>query len=226
MPLDPSQFAARLGLALTAGLVFIIFALAGMHFFRRPLFGQGIRFRLHQAGSLFFGLVHLAAAAMAPLASSHAVLIAIGLYLAGIALFLWAQETVKQTPPYLAFSGVAPERLFVDGPYRFVRHPFYLAFIAVIFAVPVATLNPWLLASAFIMTINYVAAAFEEEAAFARTPYAERHRVYACQTGMFAPRPRALAPVVRESRLSPVVVGAILLSVLLAVLLLVDILSL
>ena len=145
--------------------------------------------------------------------------------LAGIALFLWAQETVKQTPPYLAFSGVAPERLFVDGPYRFIRHPFYLSFIAVVFAAPIATLNPWLLASAFIMTVNYVVAAFEEEAAFARTPYAERHRVYACQTGMFAPRPRALAPAVRDSRLSPVVVGAILLSVVLSVMLLADILS-
>jgi len=44
------------------------------------------------------GLVHLAAAALAPLASAHVVSIAIGLDLAGIALFLWAQETVKQTP--------------------------------------------------------------------------------------------------------------------------------
>lgn len=225
MPADPSQFAARLGLLLASGLVFIILALAGMHFFRRPLFGQGTRFRLHQAGSLFFGVVHVAAAALAPLASAQAASIAIGLYLAGIALFLWAQETVKQAPPYLAFSRVAPERLFVDGPYRFVRHPFYLSFIAMIFAVPVATLNPWLLVSAFILTMNYVAAAFEEEAAFARTPYAERHRVYACQTGMFVPRPRALAPVVRDSRLSVMVVGAILLAVVLAVLLLADILS-
>lgn len=225
MPAEPSQFAARLSLLLTAGLVFIILGLAGMHFFRRPHFGQGLRFRLHQAGSLFFGLVHLGAAGLAPLAGVRAVSVAIALYLAGIGLFLWAQETVKQTPPYLAFSGVTPERLFVDGPYRLIRHPFYLSFMAVLFAVPIATWNPWLLASALIMTTNYVAAALEEEAAFARTPYAERHRVYACQTGMFAPRPRSLAPVLHDSRLSPVVIGAIVLSILLAVALLADVLS-
>lgn len=220
MPPETLHFASRLSLLLVASLVFIILGLAGAHFFRRPVRDQRLRFRLHQAGSLFFGFVHVAAAALSPLAGGKAVSAAIGLYLGGIALFLWTQETVKHAPPYLAFSGVAPEHLFVTGPYRFVRHPFYLSFMAVLFAVPIATWNAWLLASAFLMTLNYIGAAFEEEAAFVRTPYAERHRAYAHLTGMFAPRARAWRPARFDRPWSAVTVAAIVVAIGLAVALL------
>ena len=50
-------FAARLGLFMVAAFVLIILGLAGSHFFKRPLVGQGVPFRLHEAGSIFFALV-------------------------------------------------------------------------------------------------------------------------------------------------------------------------
>lgn len=183
---------SRLSLLLVASLVFIILGLAGVHFFRRPVRARRLRFRLHHGAGLIFGALHMSAAALAPLAGVAWVAVAIGLYLGGLALFFWTQETVKHAPPYLAFSGVTPEHLFVNGPYRFIRHPFYLAFSVILFAVPAATWNPWLLASALLMTMTYVSAAREEEAAFVRTPYADRHRAYMRRTGMFAPRARAL----------------------------------
>ncbi len=184
-----SAFAFRLSLFLAASLVFIVLALAGTHFFRRPAHSPPLRFRIHHMGILLLGGLHLAAAGLAPLVSPLRVWIAIGLLLAGLVLFLWAQETVKRSPPHLPFSGVHPGQLFIDGPYRFVRHPIYLAFTVALFAVPVATWDPWLWASAFVMAASFVSAAFEEEAAYARTPYADHHRVYAQSTGMFAPRP-------------------------------------
>jgi protein-S-isoprenylcysteine O-methyltransferase Ste14 len=211
---------ARLGLVLLASLVFIVLGLAEAHFFRRPVRDQRLRFRLHQALSLFVGVVHLAAASVAPLAVGASFAVAIGLLIGGIGLFLWAQETVKRAPPYLAFSDVAPEHLFVTGPYRLVRHPFYVSFMAVLFAVPVATANPWLLVWSLVMAANYVTAACEEEAAFARTPYAERHRAYTHRAGMFMPRARALVPTAFEGPLSSVAIGAIVVALGLSVALL------
>lgn len=70
------------------------------------------------------------------------------------------------------------------------------------------------------LTLNYVAAAFEEEAAFARTPYAGRHRAYVHRTGMFAPRLDAWTPRVLGHDLSPIAAGTIVLALGLAAILL------
>ena len=181
-------FVARLGLFMVAAFVLIILGLAGAHFFKRPLVGQGVPFRLHEAGSIFFALVHLSI-----IASTHTIRIAmlvagIGFYAAGLCLFLWAQESIKKQPPFLAYSGVHPDTLYTDGPYALVRHPCYVAFMLVWLAGAVATLNWWVAASSAVMTTSYVIAARGEEAAFARTRWAAEYRVYQAHVGMFVPR--------------------------------------
>ena len=181
-------FVARLGLFMVAAFVLIILGLAGSHFFKRPLVGQGVAFRLHEAGSVFFALVHLSV-----IASTHTIRIAmlvagIGLYAAGLCLFLWAQESIKKQPPFLAYSGVHPDTLYADGPYALVRHPCYVAFILVWLAGAVATLNGWVAASSVVMTTSDVLGAHGEEAAFARTRWATEHLAYQSRVGMFVPR--------------------------------------
>lgn len=188
-----ATYATRLALLMVAGFVFIILGLAGAHFFRRPCVGQGVRFRLHQGASIFFAVVHLAAIAMLPELELVPVMAAIVLYASGLCLFLWAQDTIKRQPPFLAFSDVAPNDLFVSGPYAIVRHPCYFAFILVWLAGAIGTLNVWVAASALLMIGSYLAAARDEEHAFERSRFAGDYRIYAARTGKLLPKPRQLA---------------------------------
>lgn len=66
---------------------------------------------------------------------------------------------VKRRPPHLAFADGPPDSLVDGGPYRYIRHPFYTAYIVVWFAGVVATANGWLMASALWMTMRYAVAA-------------------------------------------------------------------
>ena len=181
-------FVARLGLFMVAAFVLIILGLAGSHFFKRPLVGQGVPFRLHEAGSIFFALVHRSVIASTSTIRIAMLVVAVLLYAAGLGLFLWAQESIKKQPPFLAYSGVHPDTLYAEGPYALVRHPCYVAFILVWVAGAVATLNWWVAASSAVMTTSYVMAARGEEAAFARTRWAMEYGVYRTHVGMFVPR--------------------------------------
>lgn len=181
-------FAARLGLFMVAAFVLIIFGLAGAHFFRRPLVGQGVAFRLHEGGSLFFALVHLAALALVPAIRIDMLAAGVALCAAGLSLFLWAQESLKKHPPFLAYSGVHPTDFHTAGPYVVVRHPCYVAFILVWIAGAVATLRWWVAVTSTIMIASYVNAARGEESAFARTRWAMEYRAYRMHVGMFVPK--------------------------------------
>ena len=109
-----------------------------------------------------------------------------------LALFTWAVRATRHTPPTLAFDTDAPSFLLHHGPYRFVRHPFYLAYV--MFWVGTALAAPTLLAWAapLVMTSLYFHAASREERKFARSELSAAYSAYRAQAGMFLPRPSAL----------------------------------
>ncbi len=100
--------------------------------------------------------------------------------------------------PREAFSYDAPGRLVRTGPYRSVRHPFYLAYTVAWTAGAVATASPWLVSTVFVMFLLYRSAAAAEEASFLASGLAEEYRAYQRRTGMFLPRVRFRAGVNRE----------------------------
>ncbi len=182
--------ALKLLLVLVASGTFIIVGVAAAHFFRRPVTGAGWRMRLHEGTAIVFALAHVATLAVSPTLGRVPMLVALACYGAGLGLFVWAQETVKHAPPLLAFSDMAPEHLVECGPYRLVRHPFYLAAMLVWVAGVIATASLWLLASAFWMAAASAVAAYEEEQRYEASPFADRYRRYRARTGMFVPRAR------------------------------------
>ena len=112
----------------------------------------------------------------------------IAFYAAAIALFLWAVCTTRNKGFLPSFSNVVPDALTVDGPYRFVRHPFYVSYLLYHLGNALATTSwlPWAMFA--VMSTIYVRAALNEERHLATGTYAQTYLAYKRRTGMFIPR--------------------------------------
>lgn len=109
------------------------------------------------------------------------------------ALFAWGVATVQRKQLTAAFSADLPLSLVTQGPFRYVRNPFYLAYI-IAHAVPlVASRTPWALPGLLVMSVIYVRAALLEERKFLSSDLAPAWRAYQRSTGRFLPRLRSLA---------------------------------
>jgi protein-S-isoprenylcysteine O-methyltransferase Ste14 len=190
----PSAAPVKLALILCASVTYIVLGVAAAHFFRRPVEGSFWRMRVHQGIAIALALAHISTLLISRGLNRTAMMAGMVFYLAGLLMFLWAQETLKRRPPHLSFSDVVPDAFENGGPYRYVRHPIYAAYFLIWLGGPVATGNLWLLASALWMIASYAVAATEEEVLFERSPFAERYRVYSRRTGMFVPRPSFAPP--------------------------------
>jgi protein-S-isoprenylcysteine O-methyltransferase Ste14 len=105
-----------------------------------------------------------------------------------IALFSWIKRTLKKVRLSFAFSDVSSTNLLTDGPYGYVRHPIYLAYILCwvggFFLAP-----SWI--SAFplgVMIPLYLFAIFKEERQFLSRALAGQYSEYRKKTGCLVPR--------------------------------------
>lgn len=106
------------------------------------------------------------------------------------ALFVWTILTTRDRGFRLAFD--RPDGFVSAGPYRYVRHPFYSAYL--IFWVGCFTAAPSILtaASFLVMLAVYAWAASSEERLFAEGAHADQYQAYRESTGMFVPKRRFL----------------------------------
>jgi len=112
----------------------------------------------------------------------------IAFYAGATGLFLWSVRTTRGRGFRPSFSDVVPDALTMDGPYRFVRHPFYVSYLLYHFGNALATTSwlPWVMFAA--MLSIYVRAALDEESRLAHGSYAAAYADYKRRTGMFLPR--------------------------------------
>ena len=142
---------------------------------------------LHDTG-IWLSLAHLGGVILLPPRSDDFVIAGIVMYTVAVAVFLAAIEAADRTRLHRMFiDQPLPDRLITDGPYRWVRHPFYLGYIIGSLA-PVVAIGHWLmpLLSIAVMAIT-VSAAFREERVWLASPRAEAYREYRRRTGMFLP---------------------------------------
>jgi protein-S-isoprenylcysteine O-methyltransferase Ste14 len=111
----------------------------------------------------------------------------IALYVVAIALFVWAVRSCRQRPLTAIFETDMPRHLVREGPYRYVRHPFYTAYILFWTAGWIASASPIALVSAMVMATVYIRAAFLEETKFRRSPLAADHAQYCRTVGFLVP---------------------------------------
>jgi protein-S-isoprenylcysteine O-methyltransferase Ste14 len=116
--------------------------------------------------------------------------VAIGslLYICGLNLLLAAFRANRRRLLSVAFSEDVPEHLVLWGPYRYVRHPYYVSYCMTWLAGFAATGNAWMAGTLLLMLILYLWAARLEERKFLNSSYAAAYEHYQRTTGMFLPR--------------------------------------
>jgi protein-S-isoprenylcysteine O-methyltransferase Ste14 len=141
---------------------------------------------LERAGSVCL-LADAAAFLMSPLPGTPYTFLAVGLYILSGALFAWALATNLARPLSIIYSPDAPVHLVEQGPYRWVRHPFYVSYYIAWSAAVVGTMSPWLVPTLLMGWLYHDAARFEERK-FAQSELADAYRSYCLRTGRFLPR--------------------------------------
>lgn len=111
----------------------------------------------------------------------------IGLALVGFALLQWAQNTLgknwSDTPRM-----IREQSLVTSGPYRFIRHPIYAAFLLILSSTLLISAN-WLIGLAWIsMTILEVASRIGFEEQLMREYFGDQYLEYSKRTGRLLPR--------------------------------------
>jgi protein-S-isoprenylcysteine O-methyltransferase Ste14 len=151
-----------------------------------------------------FAVVHLAAILLTPAITPLRAVCGALLYLSALALFWWAISANASRPLSAAFSPDPPAHLMDEGPYRFIRHPFYCSYLLTWTAGVVATAQLWLLPTLAVMLVIYVRAATIEEQKFTDSPLAETYENYRTRTGRFLPNPLKLLFSNRQVAREPV----------------------
>jgi protein-S-isoprenylcysteine O-methyltransferase Ste14 len=113
----------------------------------------------------------------------------VALVMLGLSLWLytWAVVTIRKDPFTLAFSADEPRRLEVSGPYRFIRNPFYTAYLMTYASGAIATMSWVNVAVLVTMSAIYINAVHMEERKFLQSGLADAYRGYQSSTGRFLP---------------------------------------
>lgn len=87
----------------------------------------------------------------------------------------------------LAFSLDAPQKILQDGPYKYVRHPFYFCYLVCYFTIAFVISNPIVWGVFFMNLAIYLWAAKVEEGKFLKSNLSDEYKKYIKSTGMFFP---------------------------------------
>ncbi len=99
----------------------------------------------------------------------------------------------QQNPLPVAFSKLETNSIRSTGPYKFIRHPFYLSYILTWMAAPF-TAESWALSlTSFLMLAAYIKLIKDEESALLSGAHAETYQKYRSQTGALIPKPWAFS---------------------------------
>ena len=171
--------------AAVAGALFFCVGLTS-YFERRPDRPFWVR-GIHDSGMLL-ALAHVVGAFFLQPRSDGFAVAGTMMYAGAILIFLSAIEAANRTRLQRAFiDHPLPDRLITDGPYRLIRHPFYLGYIVGALAPAIALDHIVIVLVSAAMIAITVAAAFREERVWLASPRADAYREYQRRTGMFLP---------------------------------------
>jgi protein-S-isoprenylcysteine O-methyltransferase Ste14 len=103
-------------------------------------------------------------------------------------LFLRTLLVTRSLKLKIAFDPDPPTTFTQNGPYKYIRHPLYAAYILFWLGCAAATMHPLSLAVLVILTLTYTSAALGEEHAFHNSEYAKAYAIYGESTGFFWPK--------------------------------------
>jgi len=188
----------RITATITCLLSFAGVSWGALRFFTKP---SGLTKRAAVVGGLgaFFGIWTVAATwqSTSPWGQLLAATI---LHLASSLLFWSAVRACRSVPLTAIFEPDPPVRIILTGPYRYMRHPFYLSY-AVFWASGWIASPSWVsFAGVAVMLAIYLRAARNEERKFATSSLAGDYREYRRQVRGMLPRLSPYWPVTPFSR--------------------------
>lgn len=113
----------------------------------------------------------------------------LGLWAAGMGVLVWAARALRG---YMAVDGVTEDHALVaSGPYRYVRHPVYGSFTAIVVGLGLVFRSYLLVGVAAVVVVACMWWAAAEEALLeAPEGLGDAYRTYSQRTGRFLPRLR------------------------------------
>jgi protein-S-isoprenylcysteine O-methyltransferase Ste14 len=179
------RVALHLLLVLWMALPFPYFMTAGANVFTTPklrdngaMLGQ-ISFISGMVCVLVMGLFY---GLLVPAALGGAIL-AMG----AVILYEWTRRTVVDRNFYVGLAGEVPPALCDVGPYRYVRHPFYLSYMVAFVAVAVAFPSLVVSGVCLLNVALFVYMAFDDERVLLASPLGTAYGQYKMRVGMFLP---------------------------------------
>ena len=115
-------------------------------------------------------------------------LAALGLFAVGAALFAMSIKASRSAQLKLIYDADNPRFILRDGPYRYIRHPFYTSYILYWLGCAVATLHPLNIAYIVLLVPILVLAARQEEKGFERSQLAADYADYRRSAGLLWPK--------------------------------------
>jgi len=171
-----------------ACLNFVVFVWAIRSHFRRPENGE-LPSKMKFVSRIFTILAVVFFTALIIHPSGRVPFLIAGAILLAISQLVFQSAVLvnRREPLPIAFSDQKPAYVRKLGPYRWVRHPFYLSYSCTWIAVPVATEYWWLLLASVPMVVGYYRTAKAEEAFLMRGDLGSEYRDYRGKTGMLLP---------------------------------------
>jgi protein-S-isoprenylcysteine O-methyltransferase Ste14 len=178
--------ALRLAFILWMVISFPYFMTAGANIFTVPklrdsgaALGQ-LSFVSGMACVLVMGLFH---GLSVPLALCGAILA-----LGSVTLYEWSRRTALERNFYIGLSGEVPGAVCDAGPYRYLRHPFYLSYMVAFVAVAVAFPSIWVIGVCVLNIGLFAYMAVDDERVLLLSPLSGDYTIYKARAGMFLPR--------------------------------------
>ena len=103
-------------------------------------------------------------------------------------LFYWSIYTNRKRPLNFAFTEIEKITLISNGPYKYIRHPFYSSYIFAWVGSIVINQNIWLIIPSVIIIFFYYKSATTEEFGFLEGPIKTEYQRYMLLTGRFFPK--------------------------------------
>lgn len=102
-------------------------------------------------------------------------------------IFYAAIVASRQARLRFVFDPEHPHSLVDQGPYRIVRHPFYVSYSIFWFGWAIATWSPFAIPSVIVLIWLYVSAARLEERNFEASSLSSEYAAYKARTNFFVP---------------------------------------
>jgi protein-S-isoprenylcysteine O-methyltransferase Ste14 len=175
----------HLGVSLWVAVPFVYFLTAGAKIFTVPERDSG-----SVLGQLSFvsGMACVLGLGFYQALLWYQVLCGAVLALCSVVLYEWTRRTVIDRNFYIALGGEVPAAVCRNGPYKFVRHPFYLSYMLAFLSMVVAFPS---VVSGSVCGLNialFVYMAFDDERVLLRSPLAADYLSYRTRARMFLPR--------------------------------------